>query len=68
MVSMELVDPSDMPQGLDAYAIQKLNDLIFVVRRDATPERIAAAVTRLGAHITREAIDATRPRRPAAAQ
>lgn len=57
-----------MPPGLDAYAVHRPGDIRFFVRRDAPPERIAAAVTRMGAQMSREVIDATLRGRAAAAE
>lgn len=68
MIRLELVDACEMPGRLSAYAVHQANDLIFRVRGDASAQQVAAAVTRLGGDITREAIDAATGGRPTAAQ
>lgn len=70
MFDIELVGPAEMPDPrLDAYAVDRLGqDACYVVREDATPERIVAALNRLGAHVSREVIDATLRRRAPATE
>lgn len=49
MVKIELVHPALMPTRLDAYAVRRVAGVVFVVREDATPAQMAAAINRLGA-------------------
>ena len=52
MISVLLVAPRDVPARLNGYAIQRDNDVTFVMRDDLTTAQLAAAITRMGALAT----------------
>ena len=48
MVRIELAPPEDVPRQLDAYAIDRPDGVLIVVREDVTPARMVAAINRIG--------------------
>lgn len=59
MIRVELVEPDQLPHNLAGIAIHRRGAVIFLMRRDLTAPQTAGWINRLGADITREAIDAT---------
>lgn len=59
MIRVEFVDPGRLPGRVAAVALDRPDDLLFVVTRGLTAEQVAYWITRLGGHVTtREAADA----------
>jgi hypothetical protein len=63
VIRIKLANSGEIHPILNAYAIHRTDDVEFTARRGCTAEGIAEAVGRLGETITREAVDATLPRR-----
>ena len=59
MIRVELVEPDALPPRIPAVAVHRAGDITFVMKRTLTSEQLVEWIGRLGAHMTREAVDAT---------
>jgi hypothetical protein len=68
VIRVTLVEPEEIPHSIDAIAIHHPGDVIFIMRRTLTAAQVAEQIARLGARMSREAVDATVHRSPATTQ
>lgn len=59
MIRIRLADPERFPRRIPVIAVHRPGDITFIARADLTTDQLAHAIDSLGAHMTREAIDAT---------
>lgn len=68
MIQVQLAKPRDVPAKLNGYAVQRHDDITFVLRDDLTPRQIAEAIARMGAHVPVQAANGGRGRGTPTAQ
>jgi hypothetical protein len=59
VIRVLLVKPSELPPTINACAVHRPGDIAFLIRRGASGKAVAEVIGRLGATMTREAVDAT---------